>query len=172
VANIVEVLHALAGARVQDVQTLGWLDRDEVPPRFVPYSHVLHLELDEGFLRLEEVGSHGGLALSVVPEIMPKPEEILEDEEIVAGSLGGFFLFDRIPQPITRIRYWTNGESDLERAIVRCAEFRLGAHLDLFADPMWMPGIRLGAHGFDWDADATAEHERLFGRLTEHVWKP
>jgi hypothetical protein len=163
-----KVLDALSGGQVHDVIVPGWLDHDGGHPRFVPWSKVLYVELDQGFLRLE--ADQGALSLAMADRITAPPELEDDDDEFAVASLGSMFLFDGGPAPLTQVRYWTHDLSDAERAVVRYAEFEVRGGIRLFADPMWMPGMRLATGGFHDRNEADLAHEReVFGVLEEHV---
>jgi hypothetical protein len=168
VTALSKVLDALSGEQVHDVIVPGWLEDGGGHPQFVPWSAVLYIQLAHGFLRLE--ADQGALILAMADRITVPPQLDDEDDEFAVASLGGMFVFDSGPAPLTRVRYWTDDRSDAGRAAVRCAEFEVRGGIRLFADPMWMPGMRLGTGGFNDRNEADHVHERdVFGVLKEHV---
>jgi hypothetical protein len=169
---LAEVLRRATGARVQDVLLPGFLDHDQGAPRHVSWASQAYLELDRGLLRLTSVGNRGGLELSFVDRVIPPPELEAEDDEFSIASVGPYLIDS--PLRITRIRYAMNGESDATRTVVRCAEFELDGRLRLFADPMWVPGIRLTTgDGYDvWQHEERDRERRISGFIEEHAWPP
>jgi hypothetical protein len=136
-------------------------------PRFEPWSSVLYLRLDDGYLRLEADG--GVLALALAEEITVPPELAEEDDEFAVASLGVLFVFDGRPALLMQVRYWTDDQTDTDRALVRCAEFEVRGGIRLFVDPMWMPGMRFATGGFHDGDEAERAHRRAVCALEEHV---
>ncbi|GIE76772.1 hypothetical protein Aph02nite_27220 [Actinoplanes philippinensis] len=166
-AALFGALHALSGEQVHDVIVPGWLERGGGHPQFVPWSSVLYLELNQGFLRLD--ADQGVLVLARTDRITVPPQ-LDEDDEFAVASLGSLFLFDGGPAPLTRVRYWTHHLPDVGQAVVRYAELEVRGGVRLFVDPMWMPGMRLATGGFHDQNEAVFAREReVFGALEEHV---
>lgn len=158
-----KVLDALSGEQVHDVIVPGWLEHGGGHPRFVPWSKVLYVELDQGFLRLE--ADQGALILAMADRITVPPQ-MDDDDEFAVASLGSMFVFDGGPAPLTQVRYWTHDLSEAGRAVVRHAEFEVRGGIRLFVDPWWMPGMRLATGGFYDRNEADLAHEReVFGVL-------
>jgi len=174
VYEIHSVFDPLARRRVRDVQVPGFVDRDEAVPRFTPLADSVYLALDEGYFRLDSVGNHGQLAMSLVTGTEPSPALQGEDEEFTLASCGDSFLADSHSEyRITRIRYALNNESVPGSGTVRCAEFEFENHFVVFADPMYHFGIRLeGVGAYDRWVNDSRDESATFGPTREGIWVP
>jgi hypothetical protein len=166
---LTDVLRDVHGAVVRGVLLPGHLEREQGELRHVTWGSVAYLELDPGLLRLTSVGNGGGLELTRTDRITPIDGL---DDEFCVTSIGSHFFEGELP--ITRIRYAMNGESDAGRGVVRCAEFELGGHLRLFADPLWIHGIRIGvSNGYhNWQREDRERERTTFSFVEEGVWPP
>ncbi|MFI1995857.1 hypothetical protein [Actinoplanes sp. NPDC020271] len=170
------VLDSLDGARVHDIIVPGYLDTGRGHPQFAQLGGAvyLELELDRRFLLIDGSPAQGSLTLEIVDRIAATRWLDDEDEEFATAYIGGLF-FDRGSAPrITRIRYAVNGESELDRGVLRCAEFRLGSTTHLFFDPMTFERLQLGVSGGyeDWQRESRDRERTIFGYTEEHVWEP
>lgn len=163
-----ELLDSLRGARVHDILIPGYLDG---AARFESLTWTVYLDLGVDLLRLDAVKYDGVLRMSRVPEVTMPPEWADEDETLVVGSIGSLFFDPGGRPPITRIRY---AVTHADRAVVRCAEFRLGPGVCLFFDPMNVDGMRLAVNrGYEaWQRDDRDREGEIFGRYEELVWAP
>jgi hypothetical protein len=170
----VDALHSLlttlGGARVRDVHLPGYLETGFGGPQFVALSNTIYLDLGTGFLRLDAPHSDCFIELTMVDAMTSPPELEREDDEFMTASIGDLFFDSGGSHAITRIRYAVVGEPRADRAVVRCAEFRIGRGVCLFFDPMWLNGIRLGATG-QYETWGPSERERSEG-VQEFVWEP
>jgi hypothetical protein len=142
-----EILDALQGRLLMDVLVPGYIDRWEGPPEFRAVPYQVYLRLDEGYLRMDEIGQFDQLKLSLVDEIALGDVGIDEEDqgEAVLASYEWMLLtYGSVEPRCTRFRYWADERSEPDQAIVKCAEFEVENTDIVFADPTWHFGILVG----------------------------
>ena len=172
ISEIDALLAPLAGAYALDVHVPGYLERDENPPRFCAVPRAVYVELEEGFLQIDEVEDQGQLKIGLVAAF-GRPEALKDiDDEFVLASYGQPFLAEAYPKfRITGARYIANDGSDPSSGVVRCIEFIFENSLPVFMDPMYYFGIRLGGAGaYERWLAADQRNPGPFGPPREFIW--
>ncbi|WP_314244123.1 hypothetical protein [Streptomyces sp. DSM 40907] len=168
------VLAPLRGQAVWDVQTPGYIDRENRVPRFVPLGRTVYLALESGdYLRMDPHGDLGHLYLRIVDDV-EFPEELRDDEDdefSVSSSCGHFLGDNAVAQRIVRVRYALNSDSDPLLATVRCIEFEFHNNERLFVDPSYHWGIRLQSRGaYEHWLREVRERPETSGPVREYLW--
>ena len=165
-----DILAVLGSSKLTDILVPSWLDRST--SRAITYFGNIFLELDDGrgYLRVESVNNHGGLAWSQVSSI-DLSEQTLDDDDpadVFVTSLTSLYFGEWTSVICLEVNYVTNEESQPDVGIVRCAELVVSGGQRIFIDPMWTFGVRIGV------ADAAsvwmAEYKDGPWTMEHHHW--
>lgn len=167
--DISTALSILKNGLVTDVLVPGYIEREDSPPRFQPWTTTAYLMFDDVAIRFDSVQNYSQLQLSVAYEIAIPDEIAREEEEFAITSYSHLFLGDAYASfRCTQVRYLQDEFSDPGRGVIRCGEFEFENSWPIFIDPQWHFGIRLGGSGvFDqWlESRATATADLV-------TWRP
>ncbi|GLW98185.1 hypothetical protein [Microtetraspora sp. NBRC 16547] len=162
--NINSILALFGEMRTTDVLVPGYIDHDDEPPSFHPWTVTAYFALENAMVRMDSVQNYSQLKLSVVDE-MAVPDEILrEEEQFAVASYSHLFFADAYESfRCTQVRYVEDESSDASQAIVQCIEFVFEDNWPVFVDPEWHFGVRLeGAGGLDrWLESNSPQNSRL-----------
>ncbi|MFJ6755442.1 hypothetical protein ACIQNK_10550 [Streptomyces sp. NPDC091273] len=158
---------------VLDIQTPGYIDRDEPYARFVALPRTFYLAREKDFVKFEVPQSEDYLTHRLV-ERPERPDNLEDDEEFAVTSYRSLFLDEDLSTfKITRIRCAVKDGLRPSDTVIRCIEFEFEKSFHLFADPGNFFGIRLQGRGAYERWLTFAQGKDLpFGSVREVVWTP
>ncbi|WP_433794876.1 hypothetical protein [Actinoplanes sp. CA-252034] len=137
-------LDLLGRERIHDIVVVAIQDAAD-PAEPAAMMGEIYLRLDDGFLKLSSVNSHGGLLAEHVATIdLQTFRDEFPGDVVVPVRVGSHFMGESWETRCVRVEYVTNEESDPDRGVVRAVELVLDHGHRIVFDPMYTWGVRLG----------------------------
>jgi hypothetical protein len=138
-----ELENVLRGTRVDDVLLDGFMDQDEVPVRFRALRDSLYFELGSVYLHFKAIDSEGAMSIAIV-DAMGEHPALDEDMVHAVSSMREQVLQDADgSNEVKALRLWGPAEVAGELRC-RAAQLELGNGQQIFVDPSYHFGMRIG----------------------------
>src|SRR5262249_40379115 len=142
--DIKSLITAIQSNTITDIFIVGYIDYCGATKQFHPMLENIYIELGQQLLRCSSIEQYDKLRMTLVEKITCD-FEIDDDDEFCIISISQMYLLNsHVPNYITSLHVFVNGECHPQEGVFKCAGLGIGDHDYLFLDPTHIFGIHLG----------------------------